>query len=532
MGELALTFALLALAAGVLALGARRGCWERHLTPVLGLSLLGRLAGAAGLYFVSAWSLPLLRSLQKGRGFWSFATDAIRYHSSAADLVGLWNGTYVAAWVPERADFEMWVAGLNWLLGSTSPLWPTLIGAALAGAAAWPLYAMARRLPGAEGRGLALARTCLVTFWPSAVLWSLVLTKDGPLYFAAFALLACFAAWVPSAPAGEARPRWWWLLPAAAALSFYLFRLRPYLGAAILGCAGLAYALCLLLRSLRPGTLHAWVRLLLLLAVAGAVGVGGLTLQLRSRALLGIELPQGLQMAVTREMYQRALAKEGRAAHPARESQPQKKAGGRAFRPEAPAVREDAAARPRLSLQPEDAEHLRQGKFQRKQKLAALKWIKERLLLYNPRDVLRWMQEAALKDGGELVVVTPIDYQHPGWWKALPGRLAVFFFRPLPWERLPGVGRIIVLAGLETLLFALLIPGMLAGVWRSLRALSPVGLSLALLALGLACVLSMVLVNLGAIVRLRLMAWLPLLLLFDPAPYRWAWSRLAGGRHG
>lgn len=524
MGELAITLALLAVATGVLVLGSVRGWWERALAPVLGLSLLGRLAGAAGLYFVSAWSLPILQSLQKGRGFWSFATDAIRYHGSAANLVGLWNGTYVAVWVPERADFEMWVAGLGWLLGSTSPLWPALVGAALAGAAAWPLYVLARRLPGGGDGRLALIRTALVALWPSAVLWSLVLTKDGPLYFATFALLACFAAWVAAGPEGRPRPRWWWLLPAAAALSFYLFRLRPYLGAAILLCAGLAYGLCLLLHPPRPGALAAWARLLLLLAVAGAVGVGGLTLQLRSRALFGIELPPGLQLSVTREM-----------TRPGRETQ---SGAGSARGPaasQAPVPSDHTSAdapRPIDPLAPQDAERLRRGGFDRPKGIAAMKWIKERLLLYNPREVLRWMQEAALADGGELIVVKPIDYHHAGWWKALPGRLAVFFFRPLPWERLPGGGMLVALAGLEVLLFTLLIPGMLAGAWRSLRDLNPAGLSLVFLGLGLACVLSMVLVNLGAIARLRLMAWLPLMLLFDPAPYLWVWGRLRGGRHG
>jgi hypothetical protein len=113
------------------------------------------------------------------------------------------------------------------------------------------------------------------------------------------------------------------------------------------------------------------------------------------------------------------------------------------------------------------------------------------------------------------------------------GRDIILF--PYPWQRWPYAPQWGLLqAGVSgvSLFWYALLPGVAAGILAGLKR-EPIGaLCVLLWSLGLGMALGLVVLNLGTLFRLRDMAVLPLLLLWDPAPYLWARDRLGrlGGR--
>lgn len=128
----------------------------------------------------------------------------------------------------------------------------------------------------------------------------------------------------------------------------------------------------------------------------------------------------------------------------------------------------------------------------------------------------------------------PAKAQEPAWRRWL-GRLlragAELFFFPYPWQHWPRTSSWtatnLAMSGYGLMLW-FLAPGVGVGLWRRLRESPLAGAAVAAWGLALGLALGAVVLNLGTYFRLRDMAYLPLLLTFDPGPWRWAWARLRG----
>jgi hypothetical protein len=98
----------------------------------------------------------------------------------------------------------------------------------------------------------------------------------------------------------------------------------------------------------------------------------------------------------------------------------------------------------------------------------------------------------------------------------LPRALLIGILAPFPWQWFDTKGSTGVMrtfAGIEMLVIYLLLPGILVGVWKTVRQRDAAGLFLLAFTLLLACVLSLVVANLGTLFRLRLQFLLPLIML-------------------
>ena len=98
----------------------------------------------------------------------------------------------------------------------------------------------------------------------------------------------------------------------------------------------------------------------------------------------------------------------------------------------------------------------------------------------------------------------------------LPRALLVGFLAPFPWQWFDvkgSTGVMRVFAGLEMLLFYGLVPAILSGVWRGLRRHRTQTIFLMTLVLCSAMPIALVVANLGTLFRLRLLFFLPLLLI-------------------
>ena len=119
---------------------------------------------------------------------------------------------------------------------------------------------------------------------------------------------------------------------------------------------------------------------------------------------------------------------------------------------------------------------------------------------------------------------------NPGWLTVaswVPQGVAAVLFSPYPWEWLRTEGREAsrVLAGLESVVVALLLPLAVVGgvaAWRSGHPLRPSCLFLCMLFLVFSAGLGMTMLNAGSLFRLRISALLPLFVLEGVG---WAWWR-------
>ena len=159
-----------------------------------------RCALAVFFFSVSAYQLPVFQDLQLGQGFWAFAPDSRTYHLHAVEIAdALQRGMEIPPLLGEndglpfrgRRDFHLLLAFLYRVLGA-HPLYVPLLNAALWSAVAILSYGLARRLNGHEA---GLIAALLVSFWPSAYIWSSQILKDSLVIFllvSAFALFASF----------------------------------------------------------------------------------------------------------------------------------------------------------------------------------------------------------------------------------------------------------------------------------------------------------------------------------------------------
>lgn len=131
---------------------------------------------ACAAYGISAFQWPIARSLQLGHGFWVFASDAIHYHGNAQLLLGQWRQHLP---VPSSVQFyDVWAAAIYWGFGP-NPLYPTLFNSWFWLAATLLAWDATRRLGGSE-RSAAVAAVA-VAWWPSAMIWSSQMLREGTL---------------------------------------------------------------------------------------------------------------------------------------------------------------------------------------------------------------------------------------------------------------------------------------------------------------------------------------------------------------
>ena len=133
----------------------------------------------------------------------------------------------------------------------------------------------------------------------------------------------------------------------------------------------------------------------------------------------------------------------------------------------------------------------------------------------------RWigaLRQSFVESGGHTLMGLQVDLvtQPRQLLPSLPLALEVAFLAPFPgqWFDTTGsTGVMRVVAGAETALIYLLLPWLLVGLWRAARRPRVETCFLAALGLSVAVAVSLVVANLGTFFRLRLLYWLPFLIL-------------------
>lgn len=452
---------------------ARKSPEPLGLPLYLGASVTGRVLLGGALFFISAWGLPVFQSLQLGGGFWSMAPDVKNLSYDASWLVRFWRQDilvetvkdatgrlWMTGGIQERANFTIYVALFFRWLGQNI-LWPTLFNALAAGLAAWPVWRLCQVVSGDRLRWR--CSTALVMLWPSSLIWSAFLLKDGPAYTLVFAFIyLCGLAlgWFGS----KDGPGPFW--PVLGALLAYLglFFLRPHVAlASVTACLAAHLFLGLTSAARKAGSGWTGVAVFALLALVVTYGVASVSLRniVMNQPLMVDYRPakilDNLKLYWPPELRKAAVAK----ARDGRESQKTKNA---------PAAGPEALA-----------------------------------------------PQAA--SGGHWDVFTT----------GIIGRLGGSICWPLLgrgsfWERVKDPMR--ALMALETLVLLLLLPGIAVGAAKAMRQKNPAGLALLMLGLGLVFIFSVLVFNKGTAYRIRVQGWLPLFVLFDPAPYQWLYAKL------
>jgi hypothetical protein len=448
--------ALVLLGAGLATGLARRLGGGRRLAVILLGVLAVRALLAVGLYAISALELPVLASLHRPGGFWAFAPDAEGYHATGVRMAAAMASGGPTPLVATRdgvpihpAAFYYYVGLLYRVLGP-APLHVPLVNASLGVGTAALAYALARRQ---SGRSAGEVAAVAVGLWPSAVLWSSQVLKDALVTLLALASLALVVRlWEARAAA---------LPPLAGGLAgtvAVLADVRPHAAAVLPGALALALV----------GSSRAWMRST---GVAGAARAAALFLFVGTLAAGTLLLVEGPGSQIVRTSERPA------AADPAPGS-----ATGAAGAARGLAGRAAEILRPALAP------------------VAALDRVRQALLLWS----------------GSSDFATDVRFRGP--WDVLvflPRGLAHALYAPFPWQwaRRGPTGGFKVLAGLEALAILALTPLLALALGDVVRGARLDGWLLfaygALLLIGLALVVP----NAGTLVRLRLQALAPLLVL-------------------
>lgn len=158
------------------------------------------LAGVA-LFWISYLRLPILRSLQFGRGLWFFALDANGYLQAAA-----WYGSrglVAMSNIPQRVpspSFVRLVAVAMVPFGTAASIAILLNCAAYLCMAALITKVFARGISRQEPKLVALS---FLAFMPGGFLWSLQLLKDAVFVLLLFAFIALCVEWQDRFAAGD-----------------------------------------------------------------------------------------------------------------------------------------------------------------------------------------------------------------------------------------------------------------------------------------------------------------------------------------
>jgi hypothetical protein len=254
---------------GMTALGAGSflAAGDRVATAVVVASALLRSALAVALYEVSARALPLFGPLQIGGGFWVFSPDSAYFHEYARGAAVALRAGLGLPFVSGSPDYPLLVT-LAYRCFGPHPYYVIFSQIWTAGASVLLAFLLGRALWGAGGGRLVAV---LVAFWPSLVLWSTQLLKDAPMIFLIIAFLFGFHRF----QGARGRAALAWGAEQALAL-FLIFRLRFYVGVALVLAIGLAAAVKVLVGLARGARSEAARPASLVVGLAAAVLLSGL----------------------------------------------------------------------------------------------------------------------------------------------------------------------------------------------------------------------------------------------------------------
>ena len=219
---------------------ASRASGDPLLRRILLASFWLRLGLGSVLYAASAAQWPVLRSLQVGGGFWSFALDAKLYHEWGVRVAEAWAAGIESPNPGTSYDYLAFLAFIYRLLGP-HPLSAVLLNSWLGALSGWLAYRIGKQLFDARS---AMRAALFVSAWPSSVLWSTQVLRDALTWLLVLLVLWLLASLVgpghadgpadPPSPRGLARG-WRWVLHAVAigVATLLLTRLRIYLGSVL-----------------------------------------------------------------------------------------------------------------------------------------------------------------------------------------------------------------------------------------------------------------------------------------------------------
>ena len=166
---------------------ARRVSSEPFLWKIALFSLaLGSLT-ATGLYVLSYLQYPFLSPLILKPGFWKFAADATFYHRIGAHIAESLRHQIPFPGVNPSygGSYYLFVGFIYWLFG-THPLIAILCNVTLAAITVILVFGIVESIADTEAAKWAALLSAL---WPSSLLWSSQLLKDGPTVFLAATVL-------------------------------------------------------------------------------------------------------------------------------------------------------------------------------------------------------------------------------------------------------------------------------------------------------------------------------------------------------
>ena len=530
----------------------RRVKGSRCLAVVVLGSYSLRVALAVGLYLVSAYELPIFRALQLPEGFWRFTYDAPFYHENAVRIAEtLRAGRGLAPvlfgdqpFLVDSYEFFYFVGMVYWVFGP-HPLWVPLLNAALWGVVAVLCYALARGLGGERSGRIAAT---LVSFWPSALLWSSQILKDTLMIFllmVSFFLIG--RVW---------QARSWGAFVAGALLVppvFLLARIREYMVALLIVAVVAALGLTVLFRVRELGwrgaarALAAIALLWMPFLVAGYLAPDWLSVLTRGSTdpfqIFDADA-HGYLVAPTiggpKRDARRASAEPSKSRYRRRSagmdgwdarraSAGPSKTGVAETSQEstgAPAEAPPADARKRRPLPEQIVQLVARGSVD----LAAK--------TYNLGNIdLR--RGTFAKGGGQSTFQPIVGFRSfRDRVVFLPRGLAYGLYAPFPWHWFPATGdtgRFKAFAGVETILMAGMTPFLLLGILRAAASRRADAWLLLFFGVIMFSMVALTVTNYGTLFRLRLQALVPLLVLVSvygspPPRVRALWERLRSRR--
>ncbi len=547
----ALTLPALLLTGALVAMAAARTVGDDRVLRVAVTGSYAVKAGAAvALYYVSDLRLPVLRSLQLGDGWWTFARDAGAYDTMSRRVLDAWQrGTSLPVMATEKGPVIA-VALVYRVLGA-HPLHVVLLNAVYGALTVTLAVLFLRRF--VDDRWTLRASALLLAFWPSLTLWSTQLVKEAfvvfVLVFEAYLLARLWDR--PSTP--PRAPVWPWV--AIALLQFVLQFIRDYAAFAI-GVGALVGVLVVGLRAgLRPASRGIAILGIVLLPAAVSSNVDLLRVAApwhpeEGHLRLGLERHRRRDLRGALEQYAAAIRIEPRYAAPYRDAavalacEGDLEGAARGFeaylalaggpagdaeaagelarirgpralaRDRSPAARRDCPGLPLVDgTSPASAWRTLVRKLRPDTSVFAFVRRADPAFI---GDVRRGMVSEGEKSGWRSLVDP--DTRLRGFGdivRYLPRGLTVLFFTPFPsqWlDRSGDAGALKLFAGLETLGVYVLVPAVVAALVAAVRAGGPMQWSLATLVFLVASILAVAVPNAGALFRLRVQVLVPLVL--------------------
>jgi hypothetical protein len=485
--------------------GARHLSSDRRLAWIVGGSYFFRSALATSLYVVSAAHLPVFASLQLGGGFWNLAPDAQTYHAVA---LALRSEGARSGWLPLDSAINLYcgTVAITYNAFVPHPLIPILFGVWAATATTLLAFALVRQVGGSLSR--CLTASAAVAFWPSFLVWTSQLLREGLFFMLLFLAYAVMAALL-------ARRRGWAVTAIgllALALTVVLLSMSRFYAGWVLLASTAAAALLSLATPFAHGR-----RTVTVCAFVVALGVWIGTTQPLMVPLSPREIVSVLSgPAVARLFFLLAFLASALAV--------------------ALLARRRGLAVPKLgSLALVLTVVLALGAWlgaDLSQSGLGLRAAPGMSALPSFDKLETFRQELAVRGGTMTdMAFTPVSTPY-ALVKRLPSAAATALFVPVPWRWMPRgeIGAFRTLAGAEVVLIAFLLPGIVAGGVRILRRRSIMGYVMVTSAVLSLISLGIVVANEGTLFRYRLQGLLPLLVIASAGGgfeiYPLAWRRL------